>query len=1079
MKTKQFLLFLFVALNTLFGSLAFGQNAGNSSASLKITGSVVDENNEALIGATVAIKDGSGTITDVSGNFSIACKKGAILTVNYIGYESQNIVISEQKPYKISLKTNTRMLDEVVAIGYGSSKRKDLTGSISAVNSETLAKTGATNFSTALQGRVAGVKVNTQSGEAGAGVDIIIRGQNTLYAGSTPLYIIDGMQIDINSSEVATSTMGGGQNTYNPLSSLNPSDIESIDILKDASATAIYGARGANGVIIVTTKSAKNTQKTDVTFNFAYGVSQISKTLNMLNAQDYVKYRFARGGTDATTVWGKDYGDGNGIVPIDIVKNNLTAYDWQNEITKIGTSQNYDISLNSVLLNKTRISSSIGYYNQDGVMLSNGFKRYSGRIKVDHEITKKLKMGASVTIGRVASDGAMSNGGTSGSGGFTGLVQLMYLQRPVNIFSTAELGQTFGGVFIPLASMVSTEAYKQNVSDRLLTGAYVSYLPITGLELKLNGTTSNTASKLSEFYSTNTNYGNSVNGRGGISTTSSDAFTLTATANYNKTFLKNHQISALLGAEMNSYIFESFSEVTQGFDNQSTGVFDLSKGITPQKPSTNFNETTRASLFSRLSYTYLGRYYLTANLRADASSNFAPAVRTGYFPSVSLAWRASDESFMKPLSFISNLKFRASAGTTGNDRIPAYLYLAQVSPDYYGSNGVTLTGLAMSAPGNKDLRWETTDQYNGGLDLGLFNNRVSVVADIYSKDTRNMLLNAFTPGQTGVAKQWMNIGMMSNMGIEVSLVTRNIEKKNFTWSSTLNVDANRSKVLELGGDSFFSVTVNNGSFSNGNGTEVGRVIVGQPIGTIYGYVADGNYQLSDFVCKDNTGAVVDPSTITSLNQKNYSYTLKPGVVNFGTGQVYPGDRKLKDFTGDNVITNADKQVLGNSEPLFNFGLSNDFKIYDFDFSFFIEGSYGGKILNAFRAGVEPSASNSNWNISVDSWQNRWTPENASNTYAALLNHTTSYNYLTSNYVEDGSYIRLKNIVLGYTLNKKLMAKLGISKARLYVLMDNVFVLTKYTGLDPDVSSPVAFLKGMDQTAFPRTRNITMGLNINF
>ena len=1072
MKTKQFLLFLFVALNMLFGNLAFSQKAENSNALLKITGSVLDENNDALIGATVAIKNGTGTITDVSGKFSIECKKGSILTINYIGYESQNIIISEQKDFKISLKTNARMLDEVVAIGYGVSKRKDLTGSISAISSETLAKTGAIDVSTALQGRVAGMKVSTQSGEAGSGVDIIIRGKNTLYAGSAPLYIIDGMQIDINASEVATSTMGGGQATYNPLASINPNDIESIDVLKDASATAIYGARGANGVIIITTKTAKNAQKTDVSFNFSYGVNQISKKLNVLNAQDYVNYKFARG-TDPT-VWGKDYGDGNGVVPLNLAKENLSVYNWQNDLTRTGTSQSYDVSLNSVLLSKTRISSSIGYYNQDGVIKSNGFERYSGRIKIDHEISQKVKMGASVTIGRVVSSGAVSNGATSGTGGYTGAVQLMYLQRPINLFTANELATDFPSGYVPLSSMISSESYKKSVSDRLLTGAYISYLPITGLELKLNGTTSNTSSKLQQFYSTKSFWGYQYLGRAGITSTNSDAYTLTATANYNKTFLKDHQINALLGAEMNSYYFETFSVENRNFEDQTTGVFDISKGTVLQKPTSNVYTITRASLFGRLSYTYLGRYYLTANMREDASSNFAPAVRTGYFPSVSLAWRASDESFMKSLSFIKNLKFRASAGTTGNDRIPAFTYLPQLSSSYYASNNAILVGLSPITPGNINLKWESTDQYNGGLDLDLFNNRVSIVADAYYKDTRNMLYNANTPAQTGFAKQWINIGRMSNKGIEVSLITRNIEKKNFNWTSTINVDANRSEVLELGGESYYPVILSYGSF-----TDVGRVIVGQPIGTIYGYVADGNYQLTDFVCKDKTsGAEVDPATITSKTLSNYTYTLKTGFVSVGGATAQPGDRKFKDLNGDNVITADDRKILGQCDPLFNFGISNDFKIYNFDFSFFIEGSYGGKILNAFGAALQPSLSNSNSNISVDSWQNRWTPESGSNIYPRLLNQFSS-GYTSSFNVEDGSFIRLKNIVLGYTFDKKVMAKLGISKTRLYVLMDNVFILTKYSGLDPDVSSPEPFLRGMDQSAFPRTRNIIMGLNINF
>ncbi|MDO9634295.1 MAG: TonB-dependent receptor [Paludibacter sp.] len=1039
---------------------------------IKINGLVLNRSGEALVGANLIVKGAQkGVITDFDGKFVLDVPIGATLSISYIGYDPQEFLITDKKEYRIVLEEDSKYLDEVVVIGYGESQRRDLTGSISAIKSDQLTKFGATDLTAALQGRVAGVQIKTSSGEPGAGMDIVIRGANSLNAGIYPLYVIDGMQIDINESEVARSSVGG-QATYNPLSSINPNDIASIDILKDASATAIYGSRGANGVIIITTKSGSSSDRTDVSFNSSVGLNQIANSHDMLDAQGYVDYKFSRGGGDQN-VWGKDYGEG--LVPKDVILEGLKTYNWEDEMTRLGITQNYDVSMNGQS-NKTRFSASLGYLNQKGVILSNDFSRYSGRLKLDHEISKKLSAGCSVTLGRTNSNGAISSGSQGGTSAFTGVVQLMYLERPLNLYTDAETDNELTYGYTPLTSMVSGETYKNTKFDRLLGNAYIVYKPIQDLSIRLNGSTSNTYSKMMEFYTTQSRWGRATKGRAGVDQINTDGYTLSLTANYYKTFVKKHKLNAMIGGEINSYHFESTSMRTESFDDQSTGVFNIGKGQVVQTPSTNVTQTNRMSAFARLAYDYDGRYYANFNIRADASSNFGPLSRVGYFPSVSLAWRGSSEPFLSWAKDLSNLKFRASVGTTGNDRIPSYRYMATMGTCQYAGGDEKIFGMGPNGSENPSLKWESTRQYNVGMDLDLFRNRVSFVADYYYKDTHDMLYNANVAAHTGFARQWQNIGRISNKGIELTLITRNVVKKKFSWTTNINFDANRNKVLELGGESFFPVTVRYGPFFD---MPISRVQVGESVGIIYGYVHDGNYQIDNFDWVDRvTREPVDASVITDANMSNYRYTLKSDVTKITGMTVAPGDRKYKNIEGEeNAIDVNDRTIIGNSNPKFNMGMYNEFKIGSFDFAFFFECSYGFDLLNSFKVMSEPGLNNITNNITRDSWENRWSVANSSNTYSRIINQTN--NWVSSYYVEDGSFVRLKNVNLGYSFDKRKLSKVNISSLRIFVNLDNVLLLTNYSGLDPEVRSPEVFLRGLDQTSYPRTHNYALGINVNF
>lgn len=1072
LKTLTVLLLLFISSTQLVFTQTTN-SGGNSERVLK--GKVTDASGDPVIGASVHVKElASGSVSDINGNYQFKLPQNSkILIVSYIGMKTKEVEITNKSVLDVVLESSATELTEVVAIGYGESKRKDLTGSVSSISAESMAKLSISDFSQNIQGRLAGVKVSSQSGEAGGSVDIKIRGANSINAGSSPLYVIDGMQIDVNESEVATSSTGG-YTTYNPLATINPNDIVSVDVLKDASSTAIYGARGANGVIIITTKSGSTKGKTEIGLNTSYGITEATKRIEMMNGQDFVNYKFARADQNPLTTYGVDT-DLDGIVDTPKDASLYKQYNWQDLMLRQGSTNNYDLSMNTTM-GKTRISSSLGYLNQKGIIMANDYQRYSGRIKFDHEVNAKLNVGASLSLGNTVSNGVVSSGG--GEGSYTGLIQAIYTERPIELYSTSESIDYPGG-FVSLATMITNEAFRKTTLNRMIGNVYMDYKITKDLKLNISSSLNSSASKLQEFYSVYTKWGRPYNGSANISEIATNSNTSSATLNFNKKFNKAHTVTALIGGEINSYHYESFAVKAKDFKDATTGVFDISKGALIDKPTSLVTQVNRMSAFGRASYSFKDKYYLTFNMRADASSNFQIGSRVGYFPSVSGAWRLNNERFLKSLEFISNLKLRASLGSTGNDRIPAYQSMSSLSPNYYSANGATIMGLSPNTPGNKNLKWESTYQYDLGVDIALFDSRISLVGDVYYKDTRDMLIQAPIPSQTGFTTQWQNIGRLSNKGIELSLTSRNIETNKFSWKSTVNFDLNRNKVISLGGAQFLPVIIGSGLL-----TDVARVELNQPIGTGFGYVYDGIYQLSDFTWKDKvTLTDADPSTITSANISQFTSTLNPGVVTINSITTKPGDRKYKDISGpngvpDGTIDSNDRTIISNSNPKFNIGFGNEFTYDNFDLNFFFEGVFGPQIMNAFTSMVEGGAKGSNsYNLSQNYWTNRWTPENPTNAKAGILNSTSDF--VSSYFVEDASYIRLKNVVLGYKIKGKVLSSLKIKSLRCYMSVENVYTWTKYSGMDPDVRSATSLFPGFDRLSYPRTRSYSIGLNLLF
>ena len=909
-----------------------------------VIGRVVDKSGEAVIGANIIEKGTTnGTVTNIDGGFSLSVANNAILQISYIGYLTQEISTNERTTYNIVLQEDLKSLDELVVVGYGSMRRGDLTGSIASLRAEDLTKTNSSTLAEALQGKIAGVRVNSHSGEPGGGISIEIRGANSINAGTQPLYVIDGIPMDVNESEVATSNIGNST-SGNPMAFINPADIASVDILKDASAAAIYGARGANGVVLITTKSGR-AGKTNIIANFSYGISEITKCIDMIGGQEYVNYRYEKAPNNRA--WSVDSdGDGNLDSPKDVSQ--LPSYNWQDELFRQGTVSQLNLSMQGGRDNTT-YSAALGYENINALVKRNDFTAYSGRIRLDHQVSDRIKLGANVIWGKTQNSGVASSGG--GGGSWTGLIQEIYTFRPVLIYDETSEDEP-----VSLKSNI-LESHRVTDFNRFIGNAFVEYSIMKGLRLRIQGGGTATSSKLTEFFGSNTIWGRIPNGRASLRHTQTNAFSQTNTLNYDKTVIKGHILSGVAGFELNTYKWETLFTRAENFEDQSTGAFDMSKALITHPTTTNTTETNRMSFFGRLNYGIKNRYIFTGTLRADGSSNFGRGNRFGYFPSIAFAWRAFNEPFMKKQDLFSDLRVRLSYGVTGNDRITPYQSLAELSPVYYASNGNLVYGTAPTTAENSSLKWETTQQYNLGLDVAILKGRLALTAETYYKITNGMLLNSEIAGQTGFVKQWQNIGDMENKGLELTLNTINLDTRDFQWNSMFNIYFNKNKILSLGGTADIPVT-----FGSGYLTDVGIVKEGEPLGTAFGYVFDGIYQIKDFTWQNDSDPVIPH------DERNY--VLKEGIPYLSGAATIPGVFKYKDLDGNNEINADDRRIISNSNPKFAGGFTNEFSYRNFTLHMFLEGVYGNDIFNAFPTRVEAGQGADQYNLTRAYWENR-------------------------------------------------------------------------------------------------------------
>lgn len=1037
----------------------------NSASVIDISGKVTDKNGEPIAGVTIGIKGGKTiALSNGKGLYSIkSANDNGILVFSYLGFTTQEVAIAGRTVINVKLMEEVNKLDQVVVIGYGTVSRKDLTGSVASVNMVDMAKAPVTSFDEALAGRVAGVTVSGADGQPGSVNNIVIRGPGSITQDNSPLYVVDGFPLEDSDN-----------------SNINPADIESIDILKDASSTAIYGSRGANGVIMITTKKGKKGAPV-INISSYYGLHDNSKRMKMLSPYDFVKVQLEQTQGATINTAANLYTPGDLPVTDPYYKadgNTLESYrsvkgtDLQDQFFRTAAVQNYDMSVRGGS-DKTLYSISANIRDSEGIIINSGLKRYQGRISLDQTINNKFVVGTNINYSQNTSYGTIQ---IPADGTFNASLSQMYSvwgYRPVTGLEELDLeDELFDPIvtgddyrFNPIISAKNT--LRETKATSFYANVYGEYTILKGLKLKITGAMTDRLSTSQSFNNSLTSAGSPLNSstrgvNGSVYDISTKNLLNENTLTYRNTFNKDHSITALAGytVQTNKYFRRGFSSSL--IPNESLGIDGLDEGIT-QVGSTASSSWGLISYLGRINYAYKGKYLFTTSFRSDGSSKFVADNRWGYFPSAAFAWNASKESFFKNITFISNAKFRASYGSTGNNRIGDFDYLTRISfplsSGYPYNNSTTTKGAMITAIGNPNLRWETTNQADLGVDLGFFKERISLTVDVYDKRTDNLLLNADLPTTTGVSSAFKNIGKMRNRGLEISLNTVNLNSKAFTWSTNFNISFNKNEVLSL--------TENQNALTRQvrwNDSYIGVYsyisMVGQPLGQMYGLVSDGLYQLSDFDIDANGGYILNNNVIANGNART---TIKPGHI------------KYKDINGDGIINTSDYTIIGRGLPKHTGGLTNNFSYKGFDLNVLFQWSYGNDLINANRLIFEGS-SQRNLN-QFATYANRWSLDNQSS-IIPVVGGAGPANYSTR-VIEDGSYLRLKTVSLSYNVPNSLTQKLGIKNLRVYSSAQNLITWTNYSGPDPEVSVGFSNLtQGFDYAAYPRARTIIFGLNLS-
>lgn len=1033
---------LLLLMFALFKSLS-AQNPGLKS----VVGQVSDRTGDLLIGASIKLKNETtgGVLTDNMGKFSITIPvtvKDPILVVSYVGYKTQEIKVGDQKQVQIILESEKTALDEIVVIGYGSVQKRDLTGAVEKADVDEISKAPIANFDEALAGRVAGVSVSFGEGTPGAQSQIIIRGANSLTQDNAPLYVVDGFPVETSMNNA-----------------IDPGDIASLEILKDASATAIYGARGANGVIIITTKKGKEGSPV-VNYSGTYGLQEISNKMDLMNGYEFVKYQSEiRTATYMNTSYflnGKTLDSYRG-----------TGIDFQDYLFKRSPLQNHRINVSGGSKD-TKYLISLANTNQEGILINSGYERIQGRINLEQKVFSWLNIGVNASYSSAKKYGSAPS--ESGISGTTNLLQNAWAYRPVAgndidllaEFVDSEIDTENNFQVNPLLS--AQNELRELFTKTLLVNSFAEIkLP---LNLKLRSSIGYTGDNQRQdiFNNSLTRAGSPVFSRIGVNGQTayleSNNWLNENILTYARNFHKKHSIDALIGFTMQERKSISNSVQMQNLPNESLGMSGLDEGLFNMM-SASRESWTLMSFLSRANYNYDSKYYLTASIRADGSSKFAGGNRWSYFPSGAIMWRIKKENFFKNVNFISDAKVRVSWGKTGNNRVSEFAYLPQISVNpsfkyYFGNEAVSSS--AITNLGNKDLEWEQTTQADVGLELSFLNNRISFSADLYRKTTDNLLLNAELPGSSGYSLGYKNIGTIQNKGLELTLNTTNIRSKKFSWSTNFNIAFNNSNVAALTDNQDVMLISVNSINNTWNNLPAYIARVNQPLGQMYGFVYQGTYKYDDFIRNGDT----------YLLKANIPYSISQDAVQ-------PGDAKYKDINGDGVVNMKDATILGNGIPVHTGGMNNKFTFQNFDLSFLFQWSYGNEILNANKYAFEMFSGFSG--NKYKNFMNRWTPENTESNIPRYNDGSGSY--YSSYAIEDGSYIRLKTVTLGYTFPKKLITKLHLNNLKVFLSAQNLYTLTRYSGMDPEVSvRNSALTPGFDWSAYPTAKTVALNLQLS-
>lgn len=961
---------------------------------IRVTGKVLDEEGKPLPGASILLLGSvTGAMSEADGSYSINVPSAeSTLEFSFVGYVKQQIRVGTNTVINVKLAMQFNSIAAVVVVGYATEQKALLTGSIDVVSSELLKDIPVMNIDNLMQGQASGVQVTQNSGTPGGATSVRIRGVNSISGSNQPLYVIDGIPV-VTGDYGQVGYEGQG---INALSDLNPNDIESISILKDAAAASIYGARASNGVIVITTKRGAD-QKTQVSLNAYYGVQQVWKTLDMLDARQWMEYRNDLAGTPVFSQAQMD---------------NITIdTDWQDQIFRIAPNSNYEMTANGGN-EKTKFFMSGDFFSQDGILIGTDYQRLNGRLNLDHNLTDKITVGASVGLtyaktNRVEGDQTLH--GPLPNGISTPAIYPVYNEDG----SYNQAGPYSNAVSI------ANEAINENFSFRTLANTYLTYkiLPRLSFTTKWGADFLNFREHAFEF---NTVQGQKYNGLGFETYTNVLNIVSNNVLNYDFTAGENN-FGLLVGYSFEKYQDRSSFIRAQDYADESLEY--INSATTIAAASSDANNSGLSSFFGKLNYDYKTKYIISLSGRFDSSSKFGENNRTGFFPAASVAWRLGEEAFMDNLKSLSELKIRASYGLTGNDDIPPFLYAELYGVTSYNS----ASAIYPSSIPNPDLKWETTAHLDIGLDIGLLDNRIFLTADYYNKQTKDLLLARPLPGSSGFSSITENIGQVENKGLELNLTTNNLVGK-FKWNTVANLSFNRNKVLKL----------YNGQPIDDIGRGGNRVMEGQPIGIFYSYEWLG----------------IDPST---------------------------GDCVYTDLDKNEQITTADRTIVGNPHPVFTGGITNNLSYMGVDLSVFLQFSYGNDIFNGSRLYLESLQGGDN---QVADIVRRWhqpgditdIPRATSDAVAAASNKRVS-----SRFIEDGSYLRIKNLTLGYTFSENLVNRLNVSSLRIYVTSQNLFTFTNYSGLDPEVNyrGDDNTVIGTDFFTYPAARSINFGINLKF
>lgn len=1071
---------LFTLALLVFPSVGFAQG-------LTITGLISDEQ-DVIIGATVkTIPASTGTVSDIDGRYTITVPATTKqLVFSYVGCKTQTIDIKGRTTINVKLESETQMLDEVVSIGYAKVKRRDLTAATASVSGKELAMVPATTAAQALTGKAAGVNIVTQSGAPGADINITVRGGTSITQSTTPLYIVDGFQME------------------NGLQNVDINDIETIDVMKDASATAIYGAAGANGVILITTKSGK-AGKTEVSYNGYVQFTNLGKKLDLLGVEDYVRYQYEfqqlRGNSDSwATLFGGNVSDADFYTGaygrIASEYGSRQGIDWQDEVFgSTGLTQNHNLNISGGS-EKTKYLLSYNYTGEDGIMDKHGFYKNSIRAKINHELWKGLRFDFATSLQMTKLEGGGSLGGT--------LKQTILQPVTGGVRFTNEqlIGEDLADSYDALPGSSNYDTNNPLLNNKAITNQKYTRLATVNAGLEwdiIKNLTFRTAASYqwkqirNDYWddgSTKTaKSNNSPYGYGYRNNSEASQWQITNTLNYSFDVAKDHHFSALLGQETTYWETMKLNNEYREFTEGNFGLNDVSMS-TPYTWTSGKTKRGRVSWFTRVSYNYLDRYLVNATLRGDGSSKFAKGHQWGYFPSASAAWRISEEPFMEGAKDVfQNLKLRVGYGTAGNDNIDDYMYATSYSSGHYASGGSDyITYVPGETLGNNKLKWEKTETVNIGLDVSILRSRLNLQVDWYNNTSKNLLIKNKIPTSTGYTYQYQNVGSIRNRGVEIVLNSTNIRTKDFSWTMDFNIAFNKSKVLDIyGGSSETNYFIQD--YESRMGFKIEK---GKPLGQFYGLQYDGIYTTEDFT-----------------QNADGTYTLKDGVASlkgFDRSKVRPGDVKYKttagetDKSGNPVWSVNDRTVIGNAAPDFSGGWNNTFTYKGFDLTIFMNFCVGNDVFNmSTQRFIGPYLANQN---SLSKMANRFTlidpqtgKETTNLTRLAELNPTQSSGDLmwnisennktaisdhSSYYIEDGSFLRLNTITLGYTFPKKWLKKAYISNARIYATVNNLHTFTNYTGYDPEVSaSGSALTPGVDNSSYPRSKSWIIGVNLTF